>query len=130
MANLVSSFRIYARPTIYNFGITRFSDEIQESGKDYTVTIYGENFSWVTGFYLSSDDMTDSSIMTWIDPFSSYEDHISSIYPPFSSYKLSSYEVINNEITIINIHIPTEFNSANLVAINPAGYYSLPVFFS
>jgi len=129
MAQLEITRRIYARPTIYTPFISRVIDanEYPDIEGVFTSTVYGENFDYVTGFYLSAESIKNPELYSIIDAFSSYEDHISSLYPEFSGYPLS-FEIINENTALINFSELSSFNNPTLIALNPAGYYPKDIY--
>jgi hypothetical protein len=122
MPKLEISHRIYARPSLYYMNVERYIEEAKQSNNSLTEIVYGDQFNWITGFYLSSDSYVDNSIVTWVNPFSSYTNvDILSSFPPFSGYPLD-YEVLTNEISRIKFDNLSSFDNITLIAVNPAGY--------
>lgn len=122
MPKLEISKRIYARPTLYYDGVEKYFKGLKISNKTYSAIIYGDQFNWTTGFYISSDEYFDKSLLTWVNPFSSYTNQdILSSFPPFSGYSLD-FSIIDNNEARVTFNNLSSFNNIKLIVVNPAGY--------
>ena len=93
-----------------------------------TVVLEGYNFNSTTNVYLSSNNnaalATLASFSTPLSTFDLYSHlpGVSAIFPPFTGYRLTTFDLVNNnhiELTIPEISVPMIIN---VILTNPIGH--------
>ena len=105
--------------------------------------IQGYNFYYINGIYLSGSDysgiqsyLTNSnffSSFTYVKDFTGSQS-LSAYFPPFSGYQITSYDVISNNVVLVNLPpVNVDLLSAygfNVIIKNRGGYSVVPLYYS
>jgi len=90
------------------------------------VSLEGYNFNYTQYVFLSSNQTVLLPAITAVNLFSALPS-VSSNNPPFSGYKIDSYDVVNKNI--INVTVKLSANASpslyDIVVVNAAGYTKL-----
>ena len=89
-----------------------------------SVLLYGYMFEHTTNVFLSTTGSISLTGLTAVDHFSNIH-RVSAICPAFSGYEISTYDILDSNRLIVNLHNISASNPVDIIWYNKAGYTKL-----
>jgi len=86
------------------------------------ITLFGNNFQYTNGVFLSSNRNTNLANVSAYNFFSNVK-RLSSICPPFSGQEINNYTVVNSNTISVGLTSITNPGTYDIIIKNDGGYF-------